>query len=104
MQAHQWLQQRSRELQRKRDQAHLSEVQVERGFQHRVNRGKHGLNCVVEKVTKTDRQQDIKQGFVCPRLDCGSLNQRSVCFASHFKSASGKKSPIWIQSFCSISY
>src|ERR1700722_17015183 len=34
-------------------------------------------------MTKTDRQQDIEQGFVSSLSNCASLNQRSVCFASH---------------------
>ena len=48
-----WLQQRGSDLIRQSQQPDLAEIQVERGFQDRVDRGQQRLNHVVQQMAQT---------------------------------------------------
>jgi hypothetical protein len=68
--ADQRLEQRSGDLERSRDHADLTEVQMIGGFQDRIDGGHDRLHHVIKKVAETDGSKDAKRS--CPGVGGGA--------------------------------
>jgi len=60
---HDRLKQRSGQLQREGDPPNLSVIQMEAGFQQRINRRNQRLHRVIQQMTEADGEKNRKNGF-----------------------------------------
>ena len=85
VEAHDRLEQRSGQLQRKCNAANLSVIQMEAGFQQGINGGDQRLHRVIQKVAKADGKKNRKY---CLRRRFGArlcLHSVQICAARHLR-------------------
>ena len=67
VEADQWLEDRTGHLKGEGDQAHLGEIESERLFDQRIDRGNQRLDCIVEQVRAAQGDQDRQDGLLFGR-------------------------------------